>query len=57
MGKSDAKFLMKNRRFFWKKSEKIRYFADFSAFALHVPGSASGGENVADLSTIFSDAF
>ena len=39
--KSDAKISAKNR----KKS-------DFSASALHVPGSASGGENVADLLAI-----
>ena len=32
--------------------EKIRYFTDFLASALHAPGSASGGGNVADLSVI-----
>ena len=42
---------------FWKKLEKIQYFAYFSASALHASGSLSGGENVADLSAIFSDAF
>ena len=33
-------------------SEKKIGKIDFSASALHAPGSASGGENVADLSTI-----
>ena len=37
---------------FGEKSEKSRNFADFSASAHHVPGSAYGGENVADLSAI-----
>ena len=33
--------------------EKNQYkIADFSAFVLHVPGSASGDENVGDLSSI-----
>ena len=48
MEKIGCKNIGEKSPIFWQKSEKIKYFVDFSAFALHAPGSVSGGGNVAD---------